>query len=105
MHPETSAKLQRRLEFLAADPSNVSLLAECVDLALELGRPGEAQSLVERSLTLKPEDPYLKARLANARLAGGDVQGAIEILDAWTGPKNTYNPELDVEKLPRIFIE
>lgn len=30
---------------------------------------------------------------------------AIKILDAWTGPRNTYNPELDVEKLPRIFIE
>ena len=30
---------------------------------------------------------------------------AIQILDAWTGPKNAYNPELDVEKLPRLLIE
>ncbi len=30
---------------------------------------------------------------------------AVKILDSWTGPKNTYNPALDVEKLPRLLIE
>jgi Flp pilus assembly protein TadD len=82
MQAEASARLARRLEFLAADPQNLHLMAECVDLALELGRAGEAKDLVERALALKPEDPYMKARLATARLQAGDVAGAIEVLEA-----------------------
>lgn len=80
--PEAAARFEQRLGFLAADPQNLNLISECADLALELGRPGEAKELVERGLTLKPEDPHLRARLAGAHLSSGDVAGAIEILDA-----------------------
>ncbi len=78
---ETSARLEQRLGFLAADPQNLNLISECTDLALELGRAGEAKQLAERGLELKPDDPYLKARLASARLASGDVAGALDILE------------------------
>src|SRR5262249_28870485 len=30
---------------------------------------------------------------------------AIQTLNSWTGPANVYNPDLDVEKLPRLLIE
>jgi hypothetical protein len=30
---------------------------------------------------------------------------AVKVLDAWTGPMHIFNPEYDVEKLPRLFIE
>ncbi len=30
---------------------------------------------------------------------------AMKVLDAWTGPMEIYNPALDIEKLPRIFVE
>ena len=29
---------------------------------------------------------------------------AIHVLDTWTGPAHIYNPEMDVEKLPRLQI-
>jgi tetratricopeptide (TPR) repeat protein len=88
--------LERHLGFLAADPKNPRLLAQCADLALEAGRAEEARGLIERGLALKPEDPHFKARLANARLALGDMEGAIEILDGLvqsgqTAPALRYN--------------
>lgn len=91
-----SAVLARYLEFLAADPQNTRLLAQCADLALEAGRAEEARGLIERGLTLKPEDPHFKARLANARLALGELDGAIEILEGLvrsgeTAPALRYN--------------
>src|SRR5262245_28992912 len=76
-----SSELARHLEFLAADPQNTRLLAQCADLALEAGRAEEARGLLERGLVLKPDDPHFKARLANARLALGEFQGAIEVLE------------------------
>src|SRR5262245_33924069 len=76
-----SSELARHLEFLAADPENPRLLAQCADLALEAGRAQEAKGLIERGLALKPEDPHFKARLANVRLALGEFQGAIEVLE------------------------
>jgi Tfp pilus assembly protein PilF len=79
---EALARLERRLEFLKADPGNLNLLVECADLALELGRQGEAQALLERGLALKAGDPYLRARLATVKLSTGDVAGALEILEA-----------------------
>ena len=79
---EALARLERRLEYLKADPENLNLLAECADLSLELGRRDEARALLERGLALKAADPYLRARLAMVKLSGGDVAGALEILEA-----------------------
>jgi tetratricopeptide (TPR) repeat protein len=90
---EASARLERRLQFLAGDPQNLPLIAECADLALDLGRAGVAQALVERGLALKPEDPHFRARLASAKLAAGDAGGAIEILEALL-KANVDAPEL-----------
>src|SRR5262249_51210855 len=82
MNPEGGrSALERHLGFLAADPENPRLLGQCADLALEAGRAEEARGLIERGLALKPDDPHFKARLANARLALGEFQGAIEILE------------------------
>ena len=91
-----SSTLERHLGFLAADPENARLLAQCADLALEAGRAEEAKGLIERGLALKPEDPYFKAKLANARLALGDMAGAIEVLEGLvqggqTAPALRYN--------------
>src|SRR5262245_21117996 len=77
----SSSALARHLEFLAADPQNTRLLAQCADLALEAGRAEEARGLVERGLALKPDDPHFKARLANSKLALNEMDGAIEILE------------------------
>jgi len=91
-----SAALARHLDFLAADPENAPLLAQCADLALEAGRAEEARGLIERGLALKPEDPYFKAKLANVRLALGDMAGAVEVLEGLvqggqTAPALRYN--------------
>jgi tetratricopeptide (TPR) repeat protein len=81
MAAEASARLERRLQFLSTDPENIALLAECADLALELGRAGEAKELVQRGLRLKPEDRYLQARLATAHIACGEVADALALLE------------------------
>jgi tetratricopeptide (TPR) repeat protein len=96
MQVEAAARLERRLEFLAADPDNLNLLTECADLALELGRRDEARALLERGLALRAADPFLRARLATLKLSGGDVAGALEILEALvkggeTAPALRYN--------------
>jgi Flp pilus assembly protein TadD len=78
---QARSRLEQRLGFLASDPENLNLLTECADLALQLGQAAEAGQLVERGLKVRPDDPYLKARLATAKLAAGDAAGAIEILD------------------------
>ena len=33
------------------------------------------------------------------------LDDAIRVLETWTGPAHIYNPEYDVEKLPRLFLE
>ena len=91
-----SSALERHLEFLAADTQNVRLLAQCAGLALEAGRAEEARALIERGLAQKPGDPHFKAQLANVRLALGDMEGAIGILDGLvrsgqTAPALRYN--------------
>src|SRR5262245_28216417 len=77
MQSEAATRLERHLQFLAADPQNAELLARCADLALEAGQPAEARSLAERGLLAKPGDPYMQARLATARMAAGEVDEAI----------------------------
>lgn len=93
---ELAAQLERRLQYLEADPDNPTLLAETADLALSLGQAARAQALVERALALKPDDPYLRARLASVKLTLGDAAGAADILQALldggeTAPALRYN--------------
>lgn len=91
-----SSAFERHFGFLAADPENPRLLAQCADLALEAGRAEEARGLIERGLALKPGDAQFKGRLANAQLALGDMEGAIGILEdlvrgGETAPALRYN--------------
>jgi len=91
-----NSALERLRGFLATDPENARLLAQCADLALEAGKAEEARGLIERGLALKPEEPYFKAKLANVRLALGDMAGAVEVLEGLvqggqTAPALRYN--------------
>jgi tetratricopeptide (TPR) repeat protein len=79
--PEATARLERLRGFLEVDPKNASLLKESADLALRLGLAKDAQGWLERALGAVPEDSYLLASLASAKLALGEPQAALELLE------------------------
>ena len=78
---EAAARLERLRGLLEQDPANKGLLAECADVALELGLATQAHGWIERALERAPGDPYLGARLASVKLALGDAKGALELLE------------------------
>jgi tetratricopeptide (TPR) repeat protein len=86
---DPAARLERRLGFLAADPHNLPLLADCLDLAVELGGAGDAGTLVERALdVLQPliaarhDAPELRCNLGYALMLAGRHAGAKALLEA-----------------------
>jgi tetratricopeptide (TPR) repeat protein len=78
---EAAARLEKLRGFLKMDPGNPSMLAECADLALQLGMPRDAATWTERALEGAPQDPYLLARLASAKIALGEAEPAIRLLE------------------------
>jgi tetratricopeptide (TPR) repeat protein len=78
---EAAARLERLRVLLEQDPKNKGLLAQCADVALELGLARDAQGWIERALERAPGDPHLGARLASVKLALGDAKGALELLE------------------------
>jgi tetratricopeptide (TPR) repeat protein len=62
---DPNARLERYEGFLASDPANRNLLADCIDLALAVGATGRAERHLEAALRQYPGDPFFLARQAN----------------------------------------
>ena len=69
-------QLERLQSFLAADPDNLSLLADLADAALACGDSVVARSATSRALELQPGDPYFRLRLSSSALAEGNFEEA-----------------------------
>jgi tetratricopeptide (TPR) repeat protein len=64
------------LGYLAADPSNLQLLADAAEAALDEGRPDEVQKLLDRHAALAPLTPALLNLQAVAALSCGRFEEA-----------------------------
>jgi tetratricopeptide (TPR) repeat protein len=77
---DLQARLGRVQGHLREDADNLNLLAEGVDLALQLGRLGEARAHAERALAIAPGEPGFLFRLAGVCIAErrlGDAEGIL----------------------------
>ena len=78
--PAQHARLQRLQGYLQADPSNVALLEDVSDLALQQGQWQLAKEVLARWLALMPGVAMARYRLAVAERAGGDAAAAQVLL-------------------------
>lgn len=76
---EAKAPLQRAL---AADPRDAAARQMLVDLHLDTGQVEQARTLLVEGQKLLPEHPGFNFALARLRVDGGDVPGAIGLLEA-----------------------
>ena len=75
-------------------PSDTSVLALASQSLMWLGEPGRAFTLVERAVTLEPENVPNKARLGNALVHFGKAGKGLEHIDTAIklGPKEHIAP-------------
>jgi tetratricopeptide (TPR) repeat protein len=77
MTAETSKdRLDHLLRHLKQDPSNVRLLADAADAAIEARDPGKALDLSARALSLRPGEPSFVYRKGCAELLAGELDDA-----------------------------
>ncbi len=82
---ELKDKLARYLGFLAADPSNMSLLRDSADLALQINEVDQALGLITRGLDLDPTHPGINYLLATANIQNQKFEEAYTILHKLLG--------------------
>lgn len=75
-----TAHLSRLLGYLHHDPDNKRLLADIADAQIRLGRTAEARAVLERILTLHPQDPQARYGLAVVDLAQDRKDDALHAL-------------------------
>lgn len=80
--PEQSARLDKLLGYLASDPNNVLLLMEAGDLAMLQGNWSQAKELVEKALSLSPNDAVAQYRLAVILIHTGQAQNSVPLTQA-----------------------
>lgn len=80
--PGMSNRLTRLLGYLEQDPGNLALLRDASNMALEEGRWDQARALVASTLSLMPEDPVSRYRMAVILAHDGDVQGSLALTQA-----------------------
>ncbi|MDX2476705.1 MAG: PEP-CTERM system TPR-repeat protein PrsT [Gammaproteobacteria bacterium] len=78
--PEEAYKLISPL--LADDPSNFELLLMAGDAMREAGKPAISIPMLEKALQQEPDNVELKLQLASARLANGETDKAIQIIQS-----------------------
>ena len=79
--PKPAARLERLRGFSRWIRRTPVLLEEASAVALALGLGKDAQAFAERALVVKPDNPQLLVCLANAKLALGEVQAALDLLE------------------------
>jgi tetratricopeptide (TPR) repeat protein len=80
-HPtDLNARLERYEAFLGTDPTNRNLLADCIDMAIDVGATGRAERHLEAALRHHPGDPFFLARQANLLMSQRRWQAAADLL-------------------------
>lgn len=90
---EASAKLEKFEKYLIADPTNLNLLADIIDLNIYLKNYNEAKSQIIDALSVEKDNPYFKLRLSTIYLAEGDYAASIEITSELIN-SNFTDPEI-----------
>lgn len=78
--PAPQTRLQRLQGYLQTDPTNVALLGDVSDLALQQGQWESAKDVLHRWLALTPGDAAARYRLAVAERATGNAAAAQPLL-------------------------
>ncbi len=78
---ELEQKLLRLERYLQADPENLNLLAEVIDLCLDQGKVHAARQYVNAALVLYPNDPFMQCRYGNVLLAQGQLDEAAFVFE------------------------
>lgn len=82
MNPtDTSARLDRLEGYLRQDPTNHALLTDAVEEALRVGAVARAEAMARSACSLEPSRPEPRHVLATVRLAQGQYDEAIELLE------------------------
>jgi tetratricopeptide (TPR) repeat protein len=79
-------------------PEDLELLSLYGEVLVTKGAPGEAVPILVRAIDLDPQRPRLHFQLAAARLATGDVDGAIEAF----GEEIAVNEETEVRRMAHL---
>jgi tetratricopeptide (TPR) repeat protein len=79
---DQSTRLDKLLGYLASDPDNVLLLMEAGDLAMLLTDWERAKELVEKVLSLSPNDAVSQYRLAVIFIQTGQAQNSVPLTQA-----------------------
>ena len=90
---EASAKLEKFEKYLTADPTNLNLLADLIDLNIYLKNYNEAKSKIIDALSVERDNPYFKLRLSTIYLAEADYAASIEITSELIN-NNFTDPEI-----------
>jgi tetratricopeptide (TPR) repeat protein len=76
---DTQQRLDKLALYLAADPDNLALLAEAIDVALTAGALPAASRYLARALALAPHDPFIVARQGHLLLGEHCWEEAAEL--------------------------
>jgi tetratricopeptide (TPR) repeat protein len=79
-------------------PDNLELVALYGEVLLAKGAPDEAVPVLKRAIDLAPEQPRLHFQLATARLAIGEVDGALEAF----GEEIAVNEDTEVRRMAHL---
>lgn len=87
---EQQARLHKLQGYLNADSNNLALLMDATDLSMQLGDWSTAKELVERTLTLQPNDAVTRYRLAVILLHLGQAQESVPITQSLIDAGKTH---------------
>lgn len=73
-------KFEKLSNYLVQDPDNLSLIVDCCNVAIELGKHDVARKLVSSGLHKYPDSESLLFQLATLEMSEGKISEAIELL-------------------------
>ncbi|OUS03233.1 hypothetical protein A9Q81_07550 [Gammaproteobacteria bacterium 42_54_T18] len=88
---ESQARLQQLLSYLDVDPNNINLIADAVDIYLQIGPLPKAHALLSQGLDVKADDARLLFQRSTLHIAEAQYEPAKDILQSLlkSGIENT----------------
>lgn len=74
---EISTRLARAERYLASDPGNPHLLADVIDLSIELGQLDRARQCADMAVSMRPDDVFMAHRRGTVLMAQGELEEAV----------------------------